>query len=97
MPATAEHYKVLKRPLITEKSSVQMSEKNCYVFEVDRDASKPAIADAVRNIFGVKVKSVRTIRMKGQRNKRNRYGYFNESDWKKALVTLEKGQTIEIT
>jgi ribosomal protein L23 len=35
--------------------------------------------------------------MKGRKNRRNRFGYFNESDWKKALVTLEKGETIEIT
>ncbi len=97
MPATAEHYRVLKRPVVTEKSSVQMSDYNCYAFEVAPDANKAMIADAVRNIFGVKVKGVRTIKMKGRRNLRNRFGYFDESNWKKALITLEEGQSIEIS
>ncbi len=97
MPATSEHYAIIKRPVVTEKSSHLMATKNCYAFEVASDANKAMIADAVRNIFGVKVKSVRTVKMKGRRNRRNRFGYFNESDWKKALVTLEKGQSIEIS
>jgi len=96
MPVQTQQFEVLKRPLITEKSSVQMQE-GVYAFEVDLDANKLQIAQAVRDVFKVKVKSVRTIRMKGRRNRRNRYGYFNESDWKKALVTLEKGESIEIT
>jgi large subunit ribosomal protein L23 len=96
MPVQTQQFEVLKRPLITEKSSVQMQE-GVYVFEVDLEANKLQIAQAVRDVFKVKVKQVRTIRMKGRRNRRNRYGYFNESDWKKALVTLEKGESIEIT
>ncbi|MCZ7606039.1 MAG: 50S ribosomal protein L23 [Planctomycetota bacterium] len=96
MPVQTQQFEVLKRPLITEKSSVQMQE-GVYAFEVDLNANKLQIAQAVRDVFKVKVKAVRTIRMKGRRNRRNRYGYFNESDWKKALVTLEKGESIEIT
>jgi large subunit ribosomal protein L23 len=68
-----------------------------YVFEVDLNANKLQIAQAVRDVFKVKVASVRTMRVKGQKNKRNRYGYFDQSDWKKALITLEKGETIELT
>lgn len=91
-----ELYGVLKRPMITEKSSVQM-QNGTYVFEVELEANKYQIAQAVRDVFGVKVKKVRTVRMKGRKNRRNRYGYFNEKDWKKALITLEKGESIEIT
>ncbi|MBX3459560.1 MAG: 50S ribosomal protein L23 [Planctomycetes bacterium] len=91
-----ELYGVLKRPLITEKSSVQM-QNGTYVFEVELEANKHQIAQAVRDIFGVKVSKVRTVRMKGRKNRRNRYGYFNEKDWKKAMITLVKGETIEIT
>lgn len=96
MPAKPEQFDVLVRPMITEKSSVQM-EEGVYVFEVALGANKHQIAQAVRDIFDVKVKKVRTQRMKGRKNRRNRYGYFNESDWKKAMVTLEEGEGIEIT
>ena len=96
MPVQPEILDILKRPLITEKSSEQMAD-GVYVFEVDLNANKLQIAQAVRDVFKVKVAKVRTIRMKGRKNKRNRYGYFNESDWKKALITLEKGESIELT
>lgn len=96
MPAKPGQYDVIKRPMITEKSSLQM-QQGVYAFEVALDANKFQIASAVRDIFGVKVAKVRTITMKGRRNRRNRFGYFDEGNWKKALVTLEKGQTIEIT
>lgn len=88
-------YGVLKRPMVTEKSSVQM-ENGVYAFEVGLEANKYQIAQAVRDIFGVKVAKVRTMRMKGRKNRRNRFGSYNEKDWKKALVTLEKGESIEI-
>jgi large subunit ribosomal protein L23 len=96
MATKRELYGVLKRPMVTEKSSVQM-ENGVYAFEVELEANKYQIAQAVRDIFDVKVAKVRTIRMKGRKNRRNRNGYFNEKDWKKALVTLEKGESIEIT
>ena len=96
MSVQPEQFQILKRPLITEKSSVQMT-NGVYVFEVDLAANKSQIAQAVRDVFKVKVAKVRTMRIKGQKNKRNRYGYFDQSDWKKALITLEKGETIELT
>lgn len=96
MATKTELYGVLKRPLITEKSSVQM-QNGVYVFEVELGANKLQVAQAVRDIFKVKVAKVRTVRMKGRKNRRNRFGYYNESDWKKALVTLEKGESIELT
>jgi large subunit ribosomal protein L23 len=96
MSVQPEQFQILKRPLITEKSSVQMA-NGVYVFEVDLAANKSQIAQAVRDVFKVKVAKVRTMRIKGQKNKRNRYGYFDQSDWKKALITLEKGESIELT
>ena len=96
MPVKPEQYEILKRPLITEKSSEQMAD-GVYAFEVEPTANKLQIAQAVRDVFNVKVAKVRTIRIKGRKNRRNRYGYYNESDWKKALVTLEKGESIELT
>ena len=96
MAAKIEAYSVLKRPLVTEKSSLQMA-NGVYVFEVALAANKFEIAQAVRDVFGVKVKKVRTVRMRGRRDRRNRFGFFNEKDWKKALVTLGKGESIEIT
>ena len=96
MAVQTEQFQVLKRPLITEKSSVQM-QKGVYAFEVDLGANKSQIAQAVREIFKVKVARVRTMRIKGEKNKRNRYGYFDRGDWKKALITLEKGESIELT
>lgn len=96
MATKTELYGVLKRPLITEKSSVQM-QNGVYAFEVELGANKLQVAQAVRDIFKVKVAKVRTVRMKGRKNRRNRFGYYNESDWKKALVTLEKGESIELT
>ena len=96
MATKPEILNILKRPLITEKSSEQMVD-GVYAFEVELEANKLQIAQAVRDVFNVKVAAVRTIRMKGRKNRRNRYGYFNESDWKKALITLEKGESIELT
>ncbi len=96
MAAKVEAYSVLKRPLVTEKSSLQMA-NGVYAFEVALGANKIEIAQAVRDVFGVKVKKVRTVRMRGRRDRRNRFGFFNEKDWKKALVTLDKGESIEIT
>ncbi len=96
MAATVDHYAILKRPLVTEKSSIRQADLNVYTFEVAGDANKNKIAEAVHAIFGVEVVKVRTINMKGRKNRRNRYGYYDESSWKKALVTLKEGQSIEL-
>ncbi len=96
MTANAQQYSIIRRPLITEKSSAMMP-NGVYTFEVDVNANKLQISQAIRDIFNVKVKKVRTVTVRGRKNKRNRYGFFNESNWKKALITLEPGQTIEIS
>ncbi|MCC6464342.1 MAG: 50S ribosomal protein L23 [Planctomycetes bacterium] len=96
MAVTREQYGILRRPLDTEKNS-KLREKGVYVFEVDLKANKHEIAQAVRDVFNVKVAKVRTVVVKGRKNLRTRTGYHNESNRKKALVTLEKGQEIQLT
>ncbi len=87
-------YKILIKPLITEKASVLASE-NKYFFEVSIDANKIEIAKAIAEIYGVHPTSVNIIRMQG---KKTRYGRTEgkKKNWKKAIVTLPKGETIKI-
>jgi large subunit ribosomal protein L23 len=87
-------YEVIKRPIISEKSTAQMEVANRYAFEVAAQASKPEIKDAVQRLFNVRVKDVRTMVMHG---KNKRLGGFEtkRSNWKKALVTLAEGQKID--
>ncbi|MDI3533698.1 MAG: large subunit ribosomal protein [Thermosediminibacterales bacterium] len=85
---------IIKRPIITEKSMTQMADKK-YTFEVDIKANKIQIKKAVEEIFGVKVKKVNTMRMKGKRKRLGRYE-GKRPDWKKAIVTLtEDSKKIE--
>ena len=85
---------IIIRPIITEHS-YDMIEKNKYTFEVARDANKVEIGKAVEELFGVTVKKVNTINVKPKK-KRVRYipGYTRH--WKKAMVTIAEGETIEI-
>jgi large subunit ribosomal protein L23 len=95
MTAKAEQYDVIRRPVITEKATMA-SENNAVVFEVAMDATKPEIKSAVESIFGVKVKAVNTTITKGKTKRfRGRPGV--RSDVKKAYVTLEEGNTIDVT
>ena len=85
---------VIKKPLVTEKGMYLIETKNSYPFMVNPKANKVQIRDAVEKIFQVKVKKVRVLNKKG---KKKRLGYKGgeTSDWKKALVTLVEGNTIE--
>jgi large subunit ribosomal protein L23 len=95
MSAKPEHYDLIKKPIITEKATM-VSEANAVVFQVAMDATKPAIKEAVEAIFGVKVKAVNTVVAKGKAKKfRGRAG--ERSDKKKAYVTLEAGNTIDVS
>ena len=88
-------YDVVRRPIITEKSTLA-SEHNQVAFMVALDASKPEIKAAIEGLFGVKVKAVNTLRQQGKvKLFRGRKG--KRSDFKKAMVTLEEGQTIDVT
>ena len=89
------NYDVILSPLITEKAT-RMSEANQVVFRVTLDATKPAIAKAVQDLFKVKVMAVNTVRVKGK-TKAFRGKPFKRSDYKKAIVTLAEGQQIDIT
>ena len=95
MNTKAEHYDVIRRPVITEKSTMA-SESGGVVFEVAVDANKPQIKEAVEALFGVKVKAVNTTITKGK-VKRFRGQPGKRKDVKKAYVTLEEGNTIDVT
>ena len=88
-------YTILVRPVITEKS-MGLSSEGKYVFQVDKDANKIEIADAVSKIFKVKVAKVNTLTVKGKTRRYGRGPAGKTPDWKKAYVTLEPGQKIEI-
>ena len=87
-------YNVIKRPIISEKSTMVATNLNQYTFEVDMDANKIQIADAVMKIFDVDVLKVHTMVMPHKRGQRWRQYYIRKSAWKKAIVTLPPGQTI---
>ena len=95
MTVKPEHYDVIVKPLITEKATL-VSDANAYVFQVAKDSNKPAIKEAVEALFGVKVKAVNTTITKGKVKKfRGKTGVRN--DVKKAYVTLEEGNTIDVS
>ena len=95
MSVKAEFYDVIRKPVITEKATMA-SEANAVVFEVAIDANKPQIKEAVEGLFGVKVKAVNTTVTKGK-VKRFRGQPGKRKDVKKAYVTLEEGNTIDVS
>jgi large subunit ribosomal protein L23 len=95
MSTKAELYDVIRKPIITEKATMA-SEAGAVVFEVAIDAAKPQIKEAVETLFGVKVKAVNTSITKGKQ-KRFRGQTGRRKDVKKAYVTLEEGNTIDVT
>jgi large subunit ribosomal protein L23 len=88
-------YDVIVNPVITEKSTMA-SEHNQVIFNVARRATKPQIKEAVERLFEVKVKAVNTLVRKGK-TKRFKGRLGRQSDVKKAIVTLEEGQSIDVT
>jgi large subunit ribosomal protein L23 len=88
-------YDIILAPVITEKSQ-RISEQNQVVFRVRTDATKPEIKEAVQTLFGVKVEAVNTLNVKGK-VKRFRGTVGRRSDFKKAVVTLGEGQSIDVT
>jgi large subunit ribosomal protein L23 len=89
------HYDVILSPVITEKAT-NASEHNKVIFKVAMDATKPQIKEAVERLFDVKVKSVNTLRRRGKwKLFKGRVG--RQSDSKRAIVTLEEGQRIDVT
>jgi large subunit ribosomal protein L23 len=86
---------VVKRALITEKGTVLREVRNQYHFEVARSANKIDIKRAVESIFSVKVKDVRTMQVHGKTKRQGRW-VGRRNDWKKAIVTLQPDQKIEL-
>lgn len=87
-------YEILKRPILTEKSNWQSDNLHRYTFEVDARANKLQIKEAVERVFNVQVLTVNVMIMRG---KQRRWGRImgRTRDWKKAVVTLAPGQTIQ--
>jgi len=87
-------YEVIRRPIISEKSTALTEVGNRYVFEVAQQANKQEIKDAVQRIFKVKVSAVRTMMVHGK-VKRLARSIVKNVNWKKAIVTLPAGQKID--
>ena len=84
-------YEVIRRPLITEKSTTARETQNAVCFEVHRDATKPEIKKAIETLFGVKVADVRVANVHGKVKRQGRY-VGKRPDWKKAYVVLKEGE-----
>jgi large subunit ribosomal protein L23 len=84
---------VLRRPLITEKGTDRQAQMNQYTFEVSTDANKNEIKEAVELAFKVTVTDVHTMNVRGKMRRVGRHRGYTQS-WKKAIVTVQHGQTI---
>lgn len=89
-------YYIVRGPVITEESTIQSSAKNQYTFKVDPAANKQEIRRALEDIYpNIKVTRVNTMNYIGKRRTRGRYSGFRAS-WKKAVVTLREGDTLDL-
>ena len=86
---------VVRKALITEKGTVLREVRNQYHFEVARDANKIEIRRAIETIFHVKVAGVRTMQVRGKVKRQGRFA-GRRNDWKKAVITLQPDQKIEL-
>ena len=86
---------IVRKALITEKGTALRELRNQYHFEVARDANKIEIRRAIETIFSVKVDNVRTMQMRGKVKRQGRHE-GKRSDWKKAVVTLQPEQKIDL-
>jgi len=92
-----EPYKVIIRPIDTEKTRYQADELRQYTFVVDRRANKIDVKRAIESIFGVEVETVNVINMPAKiTRRRGRRGIVRSPQWRKAIVTLAKGQRLEL-
>lgn len=87
--------KIIKRPLITEKATILKEKENKYQFMVDKDATKGQIKQAVQELFKVKVEGVHTAIVPGKLRRMGAHAGYR-SDWKKAIVKVQKGQEIKM-
>ncbi len=91
-------YEIIIKPVITEKSNRLMEDYNKYTFEVALDASKAEIRNAIEELFGVKVRKVNTMIVKPKKKRvMGRFRQYGTTKrWKKAIVTLEPGESIDL-
>lgn len=87
--------RIIVRPVITEKTTANQVEHNQYAFEVPSDANKHEIKHAVERLFDVHVARVRTTNVRGKWRRQGRH-IGKRPNWKKAVVTLAEGETIEV-
>lgn len=95
MPRAVHPFQVLQRPIITEKATMLTGE-NKYTFQVERRANKLQIKEAVEAAFDVRVTAVNVMNVKGKRRRLGRRSPGKSPDWKKAIVTLAAGDTIQL-
>ncbi|MBI5594185.1 MAG: 50S ribosomal protein L23 [Deltaproteobacteria bacterium] len=88
------YHAIIKRPVVSEKSTMQKEVSNQLSFEVDRKANRIEIKKAIQSLFSVQVDAVRTLQIKGKYKQRGRI-IGKRRDWKKAIVTLKPGERIE--
>ncbi|BCG48452.1 23S ribosomal protein L23p [Citrifermentans bremense] len=87
-------YDVIKKPLITEKTTVEKDDKNVVAFVVNGAANKIEIKAAVEKLFNAQVSAVNTVNVAGK-TKRTAKGIGKRSNWKKAYVTLKEGSNVD--
>ncbi|GAB6196316.1 50S ribosomal protein L23 [Lysobacter xanthus] len=91
----AKLYSIIRAPRISEKTARLQEVSNQYVFEVSTEANKLEIKEAVEKIFGVNVRAVNVVNVKGK-NKAFKFRMGRRADWRKAYVTLAEGQSIDV-
>lgn len=90
-----DDHEIVIRPLITEQSMHFANDKNAYSFEVNREANKNQIRNAVERLYSVKVTDVRVANRKGKPRRRGRF-MGKKSDWKKAVIVLDEQYRIDL-
>jgi Ribosomal protein L23 len=93
--ATMEPYRVIRRPHVSEKTTDLIQNYNTYVFEVDPEATKTDVREAIARIWNVTVKSIRIVNVRGKARRMGRVTGFSRS-WKKAIVKLAEGDGIDV-
>ena len=88
-------YQVIDRALLTEKGTRLTEEENKYIFRVNPDANKMEIKEAVEQLFNVKVVSVNTMNRQGKKKRARTAAAGKTADWKRAVVTLAEGSSID--
>lgn len=95
MSTMDRYYQIIKKPIVTEKASDDTATRNAYHFRVPRDANKVEIRHAIEHLFNVKVRSVNTL-VAPSKMRRRGYTFGQTQVWKRAMVTLAEGNTIDI-